>query len=439
MKIAVIGAGSTYTPELLDGLLDRLAALGIERVALHDIAPERLEPVAAFCRRLARRKGGEAAAGAGAIVHTTDLGQALDGARFVVVQLRVGGQAARSADIERCLRRGLVGQETTGMGGLAKALRTIPVIAGLALEIARRAPDAWVLNFTNPAGLITRAWLRLGHARALGLCNLPADLNAHCAAALDLPRERVRLDYAGLNHLSWARRVLVDDAGGGAAADRTAAAVERLAADPERCRRALGFAYPREFLAGLGAIPCGYLRYYYATAHEVARLRAAPRNRAEEVLEIERELFAWYADPARDEKPPALAKRGGAGYSRIAAGLVSALCDDRPVREIVNVENRGALPDLPDDAVVEIPVLLSRRGAEREPLRPLEPPLRALVEPVRAYEDLALAAGLALAEGDPAAARRLAIQAAVVHPLGPDAPEAPALIDEILSAAGPRP
>jgi len=382
MKIAVIGGGSTYTPELLGGLVERAAELDLTELVLHDVRADRLVPVGGFCRRMAAARGA-----AFTLRETYDLVDAVSGAGFVIVQIRVGGQEARHEDILMGLRHGLIGQETTGVGGMAKALRTIPEVLKLARVVKEHAPDAWIVNFTNPSGIVTEALLRFGGVRTVGLCNIPMETRMELAAALHVPPETVDLDYVGLNHLAWVRRVLV----GGV--DHLPAVLEVLASGhgPKNIPE---MEYDPEFLRALGALPSPYLRYFYATDTMLAELRANPLTRAQEVMAIEAELLAYYADPANVEPPPGLSKRGGAWYSRAAVELMGALLQQEPALHVVNVTNAGALPGLPDDAVVEVPAWVSRAGVTPRPVGDVRPELLGLVQQVKAYERLTIEAAV---------------------------------------------
>ena len=333
---------------------------------------DRLEPVAGLTRRMLDRVGSRTR-----LTVTDDRSAALDGADFVIVQLRIGGQAARHVDETLPHRFGVLGQETTGPGGFAKALRTVPVVLDVAEETARRAaPGAWIVDFTNPVGIVTQALLDAG-ARAIGLCNVAIGLQRRLAAHFDVAPERVELEHVGLNHLTWERAVRVDGV------DRLPDLLERegdwLAAEMD---------LSADLMRELGAIPSYYLRYFYNRDEVLAKQRSS-RSRAEEVADIERELLEMYRDPSLDHKPELLEQRGGAFYSEAAAQLIASLHSGGGDVQVVNVRNDGALPDLPATAVVEIPARIDRDGATPLPLAPLAPELRGLVQAVKAYEELA--------------------------------------------------
>ena len=385
LKLAVVGGGSTYTPELVDGFSRRADRLTIDEIDLLDIDPERLEIVGGLADRMLRRQGWT-----GRLVLTTDRHAALEGADFVLFQLRVGGQQARFGDETLPKRWELIGQETVGAGGFAKALRTVPVILDLADEVRERsAPGAWIVDFTNPVGIVTQALADAGH-RSLGLCNVAIGFQRRFAARFGVEPERVELEQVGLNHLTWIRAVRVDGV------DRLP---EILAADGAAIAEDVG--EPVERLRSLGAIPSYYLRYYDDTADVLAEQATHP-TRAEEVMAIERDLLEMYRDPALDRKPELLEHRGGAFYSEAAAQLIASLADGRGDVQVVDVRNDGALPGLAADDVVEIPARIDRDGAHPLPLAPLAPELLDLVVRVKTYERLAVRAAVS---GDPALAR----------------------------------
>jgi len=394
VKLAVVGGGSTYTPELVDGLGRMRDVLPVDELVLVDPAAERLELVGGLGRRILARLGHPAT-----LTTSTDLAPALEGVDAVLLQLRVGGQAARLEDETWPLECGCVGQETTGAGGLAKALRTVPVVLDIAEQVRAAAPDAWVIDFTNPVGIVTRALLQEGH-RAVGLCNVAIGFQRIFAGMLGVEPERVSLGHVGLNHLSWERKVLVDGV------DRlpeflTAGAVE-MAEEVDM---------PIELWRLLGAIPSYYLRYYYFTDQVLAQeLDPGHKPRAQEVMEIEAGLIEMYKDPNLTEKPELLEHRGGAFYSEAAAQLIASLEAGTGDVHVVDVRNDGAIPGLPDDAVVEIPARIDRDGAHVLPLDPLAPEMLGLVQGAKAYERLAVRAAMS---GD----REVALKALLANQL----------------------
>src|SRR6266508_3124585 len=392
LKIAVVGGGSTYTPELVQGFATREDRLPVEELVLLDVDRERLEVVGGLAGRMLDRAGW-----GGRLALTGRREEALDGAGFVVVQLRVGGQAMRRADETLPLEFGCVGQETTGPGGFAKALRTVPVVLELAEETARRAaPGAWFVDFTNPVGIVTQALLDHGH-RAIGLCNSAIGFQRRFAAHCGVAAERVdRLPELLDGQADW------------------------IAAD---------VGVPADLLHTLGAVPSHYLRYYYATSRVLGEQRRRP-SRAEQVMAIERELLELYRDPALDTKPALLERRGGAFYSEAAAALIASLHAGTGDVQVVDVRNDGALPGLPDDAVVEVPARIDAAGAWPLPLDPLAPELLGLVQQAKAYERLAVRAALS---GD----RAVAPKAVLANPLVREWQVAVPLLDALLEKSRP--
>ncbi len=340
MKLAVVGGGSTYTPELIDGFARLRDTLPVSELVLIDPATERLELIGGLARRIFARQGHP-----GRVTTTADLDAGAEGADAVLIQLRVGGQAARLRDETWPLECGCVGQETTGAGGLAKALRTVPVVLDIAERVRRASPDAWIIDFTNPVGIVTRALLQAGH-KAVGLCNVAIGFQRKFAALLELAPAEIHLDHVGLNHLTWEFGVRRGGPGGEDLLGRLLADHgEAVAADLH---------LPRAVLDRLGVVPSYYLRYFYAHDEVVRELGTRP-SRAAEVAAMERELLALYGDPALDEKPALLARRGGAFYSEAAVDLAASLLGDGgPAVQVVNTYNNGTLPFLPDDAVIEV-------------------------------------------------------------------------------------
>lgn len=412
MKLTVVGGGSTYTPELVDGFARLRDVLPLEELVLVDPATDRLEPVAGLARRIFARQGHD-----GRIVTTSDLDRAADGADAVLLQLRVGGQAAREQDETWPLECGCVGQETTGAGGLAKALRTVPVVLDIADRVRRASPHAWIIDFTNPVGIVTRALLRAGH-KAVGLCNVAIGLQRKFAALLGVAPAEVHLDHVGLNHLTWETAVrLGGPEGKDVLPDLLAGHGDTIAED---------LRLPRPLLDRLGVIPSYYLRYYYLHDKVVEEMRTRP-SRAAEVAALERELLTLYADPALDEKPALLARRGGAHYSEAAVDLAAALLGgEGSAYQVVNTFNRGTLPFLPDDAVIEVQAAVGPRGATPLPVPSVGPLLAGLMANVAAYEDLALDAALH-------GGRDRVLRALLAHPLVGQYEYAEALTDRLIA------
>ncbi|OSC69741.1 6-phospho-beta-glucosidase [Streptomyces sp. WA6-1-16] len=380
MKLAVVGGGSTYTPELIDGFARLRDTLPIEELVLVDPAADRLELVSGLARRIFARQDH-----AGRITTTTDVDAGVADADAVLLQLRVGGQAARNQDETWPLECGCVGQETTGAGGLAKALRTVPVVLDIAERVRRTNPDAWIIDFTNPVGIVTRALLQAGH-KAVGLCNVAIGFQRKFARLLEVEPGQVHLDHVGLNHLSWELGVRLGGPDGENVLPKLLAEHGDAIADDLRM--------PRKLVDRLGVVPSYYLRYFYAHDEVVKELGTKP-SRAAEVAAMEKELLEMYGDPALDEKPELLAKRGGAFYSEAAVDLAASLLGDggSPV-QVVNTYNNGTLPFLADDAVIEVQARVGRGGATPLAVPALDPLYAGLIANVTAYEDLALEAAL---------------------------------------------
>jgi 6-phospho-beta-glucosidase len=407
MKIAVVGAGSTYTPELVSGL----SRLDVSGLALQDIDSERLEVVGGLAGRMLERQGY-----GGDLELTGELDRAVSGADYVLIQIRVGGQEARLRDETFPLACGCIGQETTGAGGLAKALRTVPVV----LEIAERVRDlaadgAWIVDFTNPVGIVTRALLDAGH-RAIGLCNVAIGFQRTFARWLEIDPGAVVVDQVGLNHLTWVRRVLVD--GADVLPELLSAHGDELAA---------GLELPPRLLDELGAVPSYYLRYFYAH-DEVLREQLDGVPRAQTVAEIERELLELYRDPALVEKPALLEQRGGAFYSEAALGLVGSLSSGDGAVHEVDVRNDGTLAGFAADDVVEVPARVTGAGAEPLPQAPLAPELLGLAQHVAAYERLAARAAVTRDV-------ELVRKALLTHPLVGQYDLSNELLEDMLAAA----
>jgi 6-phospho-beta-glucosidase len=408
MKLAVVGGGSTYTPELVAGLALERERLDLRELVLQDIDPERREVVGGLAGRMLRAAGYD-----GRLAVTDDLERALDGASFVLVQLRVGGQAARLTDETIPLTCGCIGQETTGAGGLGKALRTVPVVLQIAERVRELADDdAWIVDFTNPVGIVMRSLLDAGH-RAVGLCNVAIGVQRHVARMLEVEPERVLVDQVGLNHLTWVRAIYMD--GDDVLPELLAERVDELAFD-----------FPPSLLQRLGAIPSYYLRYFYLH-DETLETQQHEKPRATEVAEIEAELLELYRDPSLNTKPALLERRGGAYYSEAATQLVAALATGSDDVQVVDVRNGGTLAGLADDDAVEVPARIGADGPEPLPQGQLAPELLGLAQHVASYERLAAEAAVT---GD----RELVYKALLAHPLVGQVSQAEFLTDELLAA-----
>jgi 6-phospho-beta-glucosidase len=412
-KIAVVGAGSVYTPELVTEFFRNGGSLvRFDRLTLMDIDERRLAVVGGLTQRMARRQGVPAT-----VDLTTSLREAVRGATFVITQMRVGGNRARLIDETIPLKHGVIGQETTGPGGMFKALRTIPALVAVARAIKRDAPRAWMLNFANPSGVVTEAVLRaVPGVKMLGICSAQIGREGWVSGALGVDARRVRVKSAGLNHLSWIYRVSVD---GRDATDR----LFRL--DRRRLER-LG--WPADLLRAIRMVPIGYLRYFYFT-DEMLRHQRRGTKRAEEVLRIEKILLARYADRALDEPPKELNLRGGSGYSVTMTTVMKALTGETPCTIPMNVQNRGAVAGFARDQVLEIPARIRPAGVEPLPIPLAELPrhLLGLTHRVKAYETLTCEAAMN-------GSYRTALQAMITNPLVPSYAVGKRILDEMLRA-----
>ncbi|MET7940241.1 6-phospho-beta-glucosidase [Streptomyces sp. NPDC005302] len=412
MKLTVVGGGSTYTPELIDGFARLRDTLPVEELVLVDPAADRLELVGGLARRIFAKQGHP-----GRIVTTSDLDAGVEGADAVLLQLRVGGQAARQQDETWPLECGCVGQETTGAGGLAKALRTVPVVLDIAERVRRSNPDAWIIDFTNPVGIVTRALLQAGH-KAVGLCNVAIGFQRKFAGLLGVSPADVHLDHVGLNHLTWETGVRLGGPEGENVLPKLLAEHGDAVADDLRL--------PRSLVDRLGVVPSYYLRYFYAHDAVVEELRTKP-SRAAEVAEMERQLLTMYGDPALDEKPELLARRGGAFYSEAAVDLAASLLGGGgSPYQVVNAYNRGTLPFLPDDAVIEVQAAINAKGATPLAVPAVDPLYAGLMANVTAYEDLALEAALR-------GGRDRVFRALLAHPLIGQYAYADTLTDQLIA------
>jgi 6-phospho-beta-glucosidase len=418
MKITVIGGGSTYTPELVNGFLAGADSLPLTELWLMDIDQERLEVVGGFAQRMVKAKGDPFK-----VVLSCRQREAIAEARYVITQLRVGLMPARRGDEYLGLRHGLIGQETTGVGGLAKALRTIPVILSIAKDIREVAPGALLANFTNPAGLVTEALNR--HAPgvpAVGVCNVGITMKMEALGWLEkstgkkIEDSRAALNTLGLNHLTWHRGFTVDGEDVWPAVFNAFAEKMKQEEDPE-CDVGT--------LQVLGMIPNYYLQYFYYTERKVEAQKKWPPSRAEQVFEIEKNLLRDYADPALTEPPAELMKRGGAYYSTLATQLINSHYNDLGQVHVVNVRNNGAVKEWPADWVLEMPAKVDKRGVHPLPAAPLPPTCFGLISQVKMYELLTVEAAV---HGD----KNALYQALLTHPLGPSGDKVQAVMDDLL-------
>jgi len=422
LKFVIIGGGSSYTPELIEGLIDRYSVLKASEVVLVDIeeGKEKLHIIKELSERMVKRSGVNIK-----ITATMNRREALAGAAFVITQLRVGGLDARSSDEKIPLKYHTVGQETTGPGGFAKALRTVPVILAIAREMENVCPDAWLINFTNPSGIVTEAVNTYSSIRCIGLCNVPINMERHLAELLNTPVEKVYCEFVGLNHLSWIKMVYVDGI------DITEELFKQPIFQESILKNIPSVKGSRELINVLKLIPSPYLDYYYfekaMVEEELESMSKGKGTRADKVKEVEKELFKIYANPELNEKPAQLSERGGSLYSEAALSLIDSLYNNRSHVHVVNIVNRGAISDLSEESVIETNCIVNRSGAHPIASGRLPEAVRSLVISVKEYEKFTVKAAV---NGD----REAAFKALLNHPLVHGADVAQALLEEILEA-----
>lgn len=418
LKVAVIGGGSTYTPELIMGFIERAKSFPLEELWLMDIDEARLEVVGRFAQRLA-----EAHQAPFKVVLSTNQRESVEGASYVTTQLRVGHMEARREDEYLGQRHGLIGQETTGVGGMAKALRTIPVILQLARDIKELSPEAWLVNFTNPSGLVTQALaMHIPEVHSVGVCNVAITTKMDIISKLEedlghkIDPSVCQLDTLGLNHLTWHRGFTIDgeDVWNQVLHDY----IEELRASDEP-------EYPVDLIETVRMIPNYYLQYFYLTQHKLDQQKKWPPSRAEEVMEVEKDLLKYYADPTQSEPPADLMKRGGAYYSTVATQLLNAHFNDLHETHVVNARHGGAIKGWPDDWVLEMPCVIDRAGVHPIPAEPLPAYSAGLIFQVKAYEML-------VAQAAVSGNREQLYLALLANPLGPSADKVEEVMQDLL-------
>lgn len=421
LKIAVIGGGSSYTPELIDGFIKRANELPVREIHLVDIeeGKEKLEIVGKLAKRMVKKAGLSTK-----IILTLDKRSAIKDADFVTTQFRVGGLQARGRDERIPLKYNVLGQETTGPGGFAKAIRTIPVILDICRDIEKLAPNAWLINFTNPAGMITETILKYTSVKAIGLCNVPIGMEKMVAKILDVDSDKIKIDFVGLNHLIWGNKVYFQGK------NVTGEVINKLCDGASLTMKNIpDLKWDKDFLKSLKMIPCPYHRYYYMTddliTEEIEAANSEKGTRAEQVQKIEKDLFEIYKNPDLDIKPPQLEKRGGAYYSDAAVSLISAIYNDKREVHTVNVRNNGAIPSLKDDVIVEINCVVDNTGAHPMTVGNVPTKINGLIHAVKAYEELAVESGVTGNYG-------VALQALAIHPLVPSVKIAKQLLHDII-------
>ncbi|WP_209124129.1 6-phospho-beta-glucosidase [Alkalihalobacillus sp. BA299] len=424
LKIATIGGGSSYTPELVEGFIKRYDELPIRELWLVDIeaGKEKMEIVGNLAKRMIEKAGLPIE-----VYLTLDRRAALKDADFVTTQFRVGLLDARAKDERIPLKYGVIGQETNGPGGLFKGLRTIPVILDICKDMEELCPDAWLINFTNPAGMVTEAVLRYSNInKIVGLCNVPIGIEMGIAKLLDVDHSRIRIDFAGLNHMVYGLDVYVD---GVSVKDEV---IEKLT-NPENSsfvKNIEGIGWEPEFIQALGVLLCPYHMYYYKTRQMFEKdLKNAEKEgtRAEVVQKLEEELFELYKDPNLNIKPPQLEKRGGAYYSDAAVRLISSIYNDKGDIQPVNTINNGAIASIPRDSAVEISCVITKDGPKPIVMGDLPVPVRGLVQQIKSFERVAAEAAIT---GD----YNTAVLALTINPLSPSDTIAKEIVAEMMEA-----
>ena len=420
LKITVIGGGSSYTPEIIDGFIKRKDELPIGEIDLVDIeeGKEKLSIVGDLAKRMLKKAGLDVK-----VVLTLNRREALENSDFVVTQFRVGGLDARARDERFPLKYDVLGQETVGPGGFTKAQRTIPVILDICKDIKEICPSAWLINFTNPSGMVTEAVLKYTDIKCIGLCNVPIHMKIDIVSMLDVDSKDVFIEYVGLNHLVWGRNVWYKDE------NVTKKVIEKLKDGASLTMKNISdLKWPKEFLDALGMVPCPYHRYYYMTDRLLKEEKEASETigtRAEQVKKIEEKLFEIYKNTELNTKPVELEKRGGAYYSDAAVSLISAIYNDKKDIHTVNIKNNGTIKGIPDDSVIEVNCIVDKRGATPLALKsPVEQKILGLIQSVKAYEILAVEAAV---HGD----KNAAIMALANNPLIPSIDTAIKLFDEL--------
>jgi len=417
MKVTVIGGGSTYTPELVSGFLNHIDKFPLDQLWLMDIDSSRLAIVGGLAKRMAESVGSPFE-----IYLTTNRVEAIQDADYVITQIRVGLMNARREDEYLGKRHGLIGQETTGVGGMAKALRTIPVLLEIAAEIQQYAKNAVLVNFTNPAGLVTQALSKYAPGvNCVGVCNVATNTKMKFIRAIEertgsnIDPATAFLDTLGLNHLTWHRGFKVKDK------DYWQIVFDDFLKGIEKDQHAI---FERKMVENLGLIPNYYLEYFYYTDKKLKQQLSWPPSRAEEVMLLEKSLLSSYANPELIELPVELLERGGAYYSTMATQLLSAHHNDAGEIHIVNIPNKNAVIAWPEDWVLEIPARVDRRGFHPVPTQPLPDMCFGLISQVKAFEKLTVEAAV---HGD----RKAAYQALLTHPLGPQADRVEAVLEDL--------
>lgn len=408
LKIAIVGAGSSYTPELIEGLYLHKDTLPVKEVVLLDVNEERLKIMEGFVKRYIKHLNFDIE-----LSSTTSRREAFTGADFVSTQIRVGGNKARINDEKIPLKYGLIGQETTGAGGMFNAFRTIPVMVEIAKDVEKYCPDAWIINYSNPTGLVTEALNKVCNVKVAGLCAGGMRPRWWASEALNVPEEKIYYDYLGLNHMNFTYNLTIDG---------KKVTEEEFDKIIKKCTTV-----SQDLMKNLHLIPSQYTQYYFHTKERVNQLKEQDRTRGESILELEKQIFREYADETNCEKPKTLAKRGGGGYSKVAIGVMDAIYNDTGKWMVINVKNNGTVKFLHDDAIIETACYVSKNGMQPINIANYPKEVVGLISAVKTYESLAVEAALT---GN----KETALQALVMHPLVGDYDIAKPLLEDMLEA-----
>lgn len=423
LKLVIVGGGSSYTPEIIEGIIRRHESFPVTDIVLVDIEAgrEKLEIIGNLSLRMIKKSNKPIN-----LTWTLDRKKALAHADFVSTQIRVGGLEARAKDERIPLSHGLIGQETNGAGGIFKAFRTIPVLMELAEEVHTICPNAWIINFTNPAGIVTEALLKhSAHKKVIGVCNIPYNMRHSTAEILDARPEDVVIEFIGMNHFVFGKRVYVSGV------DRTATVLEKLKDGLDYSpANIVNLGWSRAFIESTGLLPNPYHQYYFQTRDVLEKdIKAYEENgtRAEVVQQLERSLFELYSNPELEDKPKELEERGGAFYSDVACSLMDSIYNNKKDIQTVNTTNNGAIPDLPSDAVIEVNSVITNHGPMPIAVGPVPATVKGLMYQMKAFEELVIRASLTGNYND-------AYTALVMNPLIADEKRSKLMLDELLEA-----
>lgn len=424
LKLVIIGGGSSYTPEIIEGILKRHKSFPVSEIVLVDLeeSKEKLEIIGHLSRRMIEKENHSIN-----IDWTFNRRKALVGADFVITQIRVGGLKARAKDERIPLKHGFIGQETNGAGGIFKAFRTIPVLMEFAEDIHEICPEAWLINFTNPAGIVTETLLKHSpHKKVVGVCNIPYNMQHSISEILEVDPEKVNIEFVGLNHFVFGRKVTVKGI------DRTEEIIEKLIQDDLNYSPAniVSLGWSKEFIESLQLLPNPYHQYYFQTRHVLEKDLEAYKNnvtRAEEVMKLEESLFKIYKNEDLDVKPKELEERGGAFYSDVACSLMDSIYNNKQDIQTVNTQNNGAIPDLPEDAVIEVNSVITKEGPVPLAVGKIPASVKGLILQMKTFEELVIQAGIT---GD----YHTAYLALLMNPLVADEKASKVLLDELIEA-----